>query len=115
MVKKKQEEAMEEGSEEVEESKEETADEVEESEEASEEESKETSESSSSSGSTSADGRELFNIKCSECGKNAQVPFKPSGDRPVYCRDCFMKRRKPRFGGSGGGFGRGGGGFRRRF
>jgi CxxC-x17-CxxC domain-containing protein len=24
------------------------------------------------------------------------VPFKPSGDRPVYCRDCFMKQRNDR-------------------
>jgi CxxC-x17-CxxC domain-containing protein len=31
---------------------------------------------------------------CSECGKETEVPFKPSGDRPVYCKECFMKRRK---------------------
>ena len=39
-------------------------------------------------------GRQLYNITCSACGKQAQVPFKPSGDRPVYCRDCYMKQRK---------------------
>ncbi|MBI4262667.1 hypothetical protein HY624_04030 [Candidatus Uhrbacteria bacterium] len=26
---------------------------------------------------------------CSACGKSCEVPFKPTGDRPVYCRDCF--------------------------
>ena len=46
-------------------------------------------------------GREMFTIKCSECGKDAEVPFKPTEGRPVYCRDCFMKHRPPRrsFGG----------------
>lgn len=39
-------------------------------------------------------GRQLYNVKCSKCGKQAQVPFKPSGDRPVYCRDCYMEQRK---------------------
>ncbi len=38
-------------------------------------------------------GRQLFDVDCSSCGNKAQVPFKPSGDRPVYCRDCFMKQR----------------------
>ena len=33
--------------------------------------------------------RELFSIECSDCNKEAKVPFKPSGDRPVYCSDCF--------------------------
>ena len=48
--------------------------------------------------------REMFTIKCSECGKDAEVPFKPTEGRPVYCRDCFMKHRPPRrsFGGGGG-------------
>jgi CxxC-x17-CxxC domain-containing protein len=38
-------------------------------------------------------GKEMFSVVCSECGKPAQVPFKPRGDRPVYCSDCFSKRR----------------------
>lgn len=38
-------------------------------------------------------GRQLFDVTCSSCGSKTQVPFKPSGDRPVYCRDCFMKQR----------------------
>ena len=49
-------------------------------------------------------GRQLYNVKCAKCGKQTQVPFKPSGDRPVYCRDCYMEQRK---GGMGGGMNRG--------
>ena len=33
--------------------------------------------------------REYFAAVCSRCGNQAQVPFKPSMDRPVYCSDCF--------------------------
>ena len=46
---------------------------------------------------------------CSQCHKECEVPFKPTGDRPVYCSDCFSKQeggsfegsreRKPRSGG----------------
>ena len=38
-------------------------------------------------------GRQLYNVKCSNCGRDTQVPFKPSGDRPVYCRDCYMQKK----------------------
>jgi CxxC-x17-CxxC domain-containing protein len=37
--------------------------------------------------------REMFPAVCAECGKQTQVPFKPRGDRPVYCSDCFSQRR----------------------
>ena len=30
---------------------------------------------------------------CSDCGKECEVPFKPSGSKPVFCRDCFQKNR----------------------
>lgn len=30
---------------------------------------------------------------CAECGKEAQLPFKPQGDRPVFCGECFEKKR----------------------
>lgn len=33
--------------------------------------------------------REMFKAVCAECGKPCEVPFRPSGDRPVYCKDCF--------------------------
>ena len=48
--------------------------------------------------------REEFDVTCAECGKATTVPFKPTGTRPVLCRDCFAKNRPPRTGG-GGGFG----------
>jgi len=51
--------------------------------------------------------REMFTVTCSSCGKDAHVPFQPSGDRPVYCRDCFQPQQRS---GGGGGYGGGGGG-----
>lgn len=29
---------------------------------------------------------------CDECGRNCEVPFKPSGNKPVYCSDCFERQ-----------------------
>jgi CxxC-x17-CxxC domain-containing protein len=47
--------------------------------------------------------REEFDVTCAECGKATTVPFKPSGTRPVLCRDCFAKNRPARaFGGDRG-------------
>ena len=37
-------------------------------------------------------GREMFSATCASCGQEAQVPFQPSGDKPVYCSDCFQQR-----------------------
>lgn len=45
-------------------------------------------------GGGDAYGRKLYDIKCSSCGKDAQVPFEPKGDRPVYCRDCYMQQKQ---------------------
>jgi CxxC-x17-CxxC domain-containing protein len=36
--------------------------------------------------------REMHQTTCSQCGKAAEVPFVPRGDKPVYCRDCFQSR-----------------------
>ena len=39
------------------------------------------------------------NWKCSDCGKEiTELPFEPAPDRPIYCRDCWTKRRTERFG-----------------
>jgi CxxC-x17-CxxC domain-containing protein len=46
--------------------------------------------------------REMFSATCSSCGKEAQVPFQPSGDKPVYCSDCFQQRGGNTRGGYGG-------------
>ena len=45
-------------------------------------------------GETDQYGRQVFSVTCSSCGKPAKVPFKPSGNRPVYCRDCYMQQRR---------------------
>ena len=37
--------------------------------------------------------RQMHKITCSECGKEAEVPFKPKEGLPVYCRDCFLKKK----------------------
>lgn len=34
---------------------------------------------------------EMHKATCSSCGKECEVPFRPTGERPVYCRDCFAK------------------------
>ena len=31
----------------------------------------------------------MFDAVCSNCGKPCQVPFRPDGTKPVYCKDCF--------------------------
>ena len=37
--------------------------------------------------------RESATIVCANCGREAQVPFVPRLDRPVYCNDCFTTQR----------------------
>jgi len=38
--------------------------------------------------------REMHKATCSECGNECEVPFKPTDGRPVYCRDCYAKRKR---------------------
>ncbi len=42
---------------------------------------------------TDQQGRTLYNVKCTNCGKDTQVPFQPAAGRPVYCRDCYMQKK----------------------
>lgn len=49
---------------------------------------------------------EMHKATCSECGKICEVPFRPTGERPVFCSFCFDKQggsdrpdRSSRFGG----------------
>lgn len=37
--------------------------------------------------------RPLYQTVCADCRKNCEIPFKPSGDRPVYCKECFAARK----------------------
>jgi CxxC-x17-CxxC domain-containing protein len=51
-------------------------------------------------GGYSSGPRQMYPAICSNCGKETEVPFQPSGDKPVYCRECFEQRRpaRPRYG-----------------
>lgn len=31
----------------------------------------------------------MHHAVCDQCGKDCEVPFRPSGDKPVYCNECF--------------------------
>ncbi len=33
--------------------------------------------------------REMHDAVCADCGAECQVPFKPNGEKPVLCRECF--------------------------
>jgi len=37
--------------------------------------------------------REMHSAVCAECGMETVVPFQPRNDKPIYCSDCFAKRR----------------------
>jgi CxxC-x17-CxxC domain-containing protein len=37
--------------------------------------------------------REMFDAVCVECGKECQVPFKPTEGKAVYCSECFAAKR----------------------
>ena len=32
----------------------------------------------------------LHKTVCSKCDKECEVPFRPTGNRPVFCRECFQ-------------------------
>jgi CxxC-x17-CxxC domain-containing protein len=38
--------------------------------------------------------REMHKAICAACGVETEVPFKPSGDRPVYCMACYSKNKR---------------------
>lgn len=38
--------------------------------------------------------KEMHKANCADCKKECEVPFKPSGNRPVYCKTCFGKRKE---------------------
>jgi len=33
----------------------------------------------------------MYKAVCDQCGEACEVPFKPSGDKPIYCSDCFAQ------------------------
>jgi CxxC-x17-CxxC domain-containing protein len=34
----------------------------------------------------------MFPATCAKCGRSCEVPFRPTGDKPVYCSDCFKNK-----------------------
>lgn len=54
-------------------------------------------------GGFGSEGRQMHPVVCAQCGKDTEVPFRPRGDRPVYCSDCYSQQR--RSGGGGGAYG----------
>ena len=37
--------------------------------------------------------RTMHKTTCAECKQECEVPFKPTEGKPVYCRDCYRKRK----------------------
>jgi CxxC-x17-CxxC domain-containing protein len=37
--------------------------------------------------------RSMTIVTCASCGGEANVPFVPRNDKPVYCSDCFERER----------------------
>lgn len=35
---------------------------------------------------------EFHSATCNKCRKECEVPFKPNGKKPVYCKDCFSQQ-----------------------
>jgi CxxC-x17-CxxC domain-containing protein len=40
--------------------------------------------------------REMYDAVCAQCGESTTVPFRPRGDRPVYCRSCYSAQNAVR-------------------
>lgn len=69
-------------------------------------------------GNDRGDRPQLFSAVCDQCGKSCEVPFRPTGSKPIYCSSCFETKnggssdrgsrgsfRDSRGGGDRGGFG----------
>ena len=38
--------------------------------------------------------RQMYEATCAGCGVETTVPFKPTSDRPVYCKECYQKQSR---------------------
>ena len=36
--------------------------------------------------------RQMHHATCANCNRDCEVPFRPTGEKPVYCSDCFSDR-----------------------
>ena len=37
--------------------------------------------------------RQMHKVICNACGCETEVPFKPMNNKPVYCNECFQKKK----------------------
>ncbi len=37
--------------------------------------------------------RPMFEAVCADCKRSCEIPFRPTGERPVYCKECFARRK----------------------
>lgn len=37
--------------------------------------------------------RQMFDAVCADCGNKCSVPFRPNGDKPVFCSNCFGEKK----------------------
>jgi CxxC-x17-CxxC domain-containing protein len=37
--------------------------------------------------------REMHKAVCSECKQECEVPFKPTEGKPVFCKECYKKKK----------------------
>jgi CxxC-x17-CxxC domain-containing protein len=35
--------------------------------------------------------KEMYDAECNSCHQRCQVPFRPNGKKPVYCKDCYVQ------------------------
>ncbi|MHB0946389.1 MAG: CxxC-x17-CxxC domain-containing protein [Sedimentisphaerales bacterium] len=35
----------------------------------------------------------MHKATCGECGQECEVPFQPKEGRPVYCKNCYSKKK----------------------
>lgn len=40
--------------------------------------------------------KKMHLINCDKCGDSCEVPFKPIGNKPTYCSNCYRKEETPR-------------------
>ncbi len=43
--------------------------------------------------------KKMFSAVCVDCGKRCEVPFRPTGNKPIYCSSCFENVGSTRSGG----------------
>lgn len=47
-------------------------------------------------GGRSGDRPSMHSATCSDCGNRCEVPFRPTGEKPVFCSDCFKGKEPSR-------------------